>query len=116
MAAQRAPKRPPGAQKGPQRAPKVSQRTPKESQKASQSDHQAQKKVDTVSKLRFAGIYSVFEPPKLKVDYPYYVFGTLGKLFFPKCHENIVNTMLLELPKKPVLAMNGKRVSMRRVC
>ena len=99
-----------------QRAPKVAQRTPKVSQKAPQRPIQAQKKVDTLSKLRFVHRRSVFEPPKPKVDYPYYVFGTLGKLFFPKCHENVVNTMLIELPNKPVLAMNGKRVSMRRVC
>ena len=98
-----------------QRAPKVSQRTPKVSQKAPQSTHQAQKKVDTLSKLGFVHRRSVFEPPKPKVDYPYYVFGTLGKLIFPKCHENVVNTMLIELPNKPVLARNGKRVSIRSV-
>ena len=59
---------------------------------------------------------SVFEPPKPKVDYPYYVFGTLEILIFSKCYENLVNTILFEPPEKPVLAMNGKRVTMRRVC
>ena len=47
----------------------------------------------------------------MKVDYPYYVFSILKVLIFSKSYENTAPAMLLEHPHKPVLAMNGKRVS-----
>ena len=52
--------------------------------------------------LGFVHKGSVFEPPKLKVDYHYYVFGTLEILIFMKSDENTAPAMLLEPPKKPV--------------
>ena len=90
------------------RSPKVSQRLPKGLPKALQKPLRdppgPTKKIGTFSKLGFVHRRSVFEPPKPKVDYPYYVLGTLEILILVKSHENIVNTMLLEPPKKPVLA------------
>ena len=47
---------------------------------------------------------SVFEPPKPKVDYHYYVLGTLEILILVKSDETTVNTMLIEALEKPVLA------------
>ena len=45
---------------------------------------------------------SVFEPPKLKVDDPYYTFGTLEVLIFTKSDENTAPAMLLEPPWIPL--------------
>ncbi len=47
---------------------------------------------------------NAFEPPKLKVDYPYYVFGTLEVMILLGIEENTAPAMLLEPPEKPVLA------------
>ena len=44
-------------------------------------------KIDTFSKLGFVDRPNVFEPPKLKVDYPYYVLGTLEILILAKGAE-----------------------------
>ena len=88
----------------------------KRSQKVPHIDTQALKKITTLSKLRFVHRRSVLEPPKPKGDYHYYTLGVFEILILPKSDENTVNTMLLETPGKPVLARNGKRVSMRRVC
>ena len=107
-----APRCPKGSPKVPQGVPK----DPKKSEKAPQSDTQAQNKVDTFSKPGFVHRRNVFEPPRLRFDDHPYTFDTLEKLIFPESDENTVNTMLLEPPRKPVLARNGKRVSMRRVC
>ena len=90
-------------QKLPKGSPRRSQGVPKEPkklEKATQSDTQAPKKVDTLSKLGFVHRRSVFEPPKLKVDYHYYVFGTLEIIIFAKSDENTAPTMLLEPPCK----------------
>ena len=46
-------------------------------------------KIDTFSKLGFVHRRSVFEPPEPKVDYPYYVFGTLEILILVKGDETI---------------------------
>ena len=106
------PRCPKGFPKVPQGVPK----DPKKTEKAPQSDTQAQNKVDTFSKPGFVHRRNVFEPPRLRFDDHPYTFDTLEKLILPKSNENTVNTMLLEPPRKPVLARNGKRVSMRRVC
>ena len=100
-------------------SPKVPQGVPKDhkkSEKTFQSDTQAQNKVKTFFKLGFVHRRNVFEPPKPKVDYHYYVSVTLETLILVESHENTAPAMLLEPPGKPVLARNGKRVSMRRVC
>ena len=44
-------------------------------------------KIDTFSKLGFVHRRSVFEPPEPKVDYPYYVFGTLEIFILVKGDE-----------------------------
>ena len=106
--------RPRGTQATP-RSPKVTPRSPKVSQrlpkgfpkgfpKARQKAPQDQNKFDAFSKLGFVHRRSVFEPPKPKVDYPYYVLGTLEILILVKSDETIVNTIRLEPSKKPVLA------------
>ena len=41
-------------------------------------------KIDTFSKLGFVHTRSVFEPPKPKVDYLYYVFGKTSKKHPPE--------------------------------
>ena len=94
------PRCPKGSPKVPQGVPKDS----KKSEKTAQSDTQAQNKVDTFSKLGFVHRRNVFEPPKPKVDYHYYVFGTLEIIILVKSVENIAPAMLLEPPEKPVLA------------
>ena len=48
-----------------------------------------QNKTDTFSKLGFVHRRSVFDPPEPKVDYPYYVFGTLEILILVKGAETI---------------------------
>ena len=45
---------------------------------------------------------SVLEPPKLKVDYPYYVFGTLEVMILVEIDENTAPAMLLEPPLVPL--------------
>ena len=45
---------------------------------------------------------SVLEPPKLKVDYPYYVFGTLEVMILVEIDENTAPAMLLEPPRVPL--------------
>ena len=44
-------------------------------------------KIDTFSKLGFVHRRNVFEPPEPKVDYLYYVFGTLEILILVKSDE-----------------------------
>ena len=66
-------------------------------------------------KLGFVHRRNVFEPPRLRFDDLPYTFDTSGKLISPESDENIVNTMLLEPPRKPVLARNGKRVSRKSI-
>ena len=51
--------------------------------------HGSARKVDTFSKLGFVHKRNVFEPPEPKVDYPYYVFGTLEILILVKGAETI---------------------------
>ena len=46
-------------------------------------------KIDTFSKLGFVHRRSVFEPPEPKVDYLYYVFGTLEIIILVKGDETI---------------------------
>ena len=118
MEAQRHPRAPHGCQSDsqvtprfPKEPPRRSQGVPKDlprehqtSQKASKVDTQAKKKVDALSKLGFVHRRDVFEPPKPKVDYLYYVFGTLEILILVKSNENIAPAMLLEHAEKPVLA------------
>ena len=94
--------------------PRKSQGVPKESkksQKGFQSDRQAQNKVDTFSKPGFVHRRNVFEPPRLRFDDHPYTFDTLEKLIFPKSDENAINTMLLEPPRKPVLAREREDAS-----
>jgi hypothetical protein len=90
--------------KAPQGVPKAPKRLPKSKPKSTPRPTRAKIKIDTFSKLGFVHRRSVFEPPKLKVDYPYYVLGTLEILILVKSDETIINTMLLEPLKKPVLA------------
>ena len=99
----------------PQGVPKAPKRPPKSTPKSTLGPTRAKIKIDTFSKPGFVHRRSVFEVPKPKVDYLYYVLGTLERLLLVKSNENIVNTMLLEPPKKPVLARNGKRATRRRV-
>ena len=46
-------------------------------------------KINTFSKLGFVHRRNVFEPPEPKVDYHYYVFGTLEILILVKGGETI---------------------------
>ena len=50
-------------------------------------------------------------PRNHKISYFTMVLQLLSSPFFLKVSKTIVKHMLLEHPKKPVLAMNGKRVS-----
>ena len=76
----------------------------KKSEKAPQSDPQARKKVNSLSKLGFVHRRNVLETPKPKVDYHYYTLGVFEILIIFKSNENMLKTMLLEPPGKPVLA------------
>jgi len=66
--------------------PKVSQTHskdfPKAWQKATQEPPRQTKKIGTLSKLGFVDRRNVFELPKPKVDYAYYVVVTLETLLF----------------------------------
>ena len=54
----------------------------------------------------------MFWPPRdHKVAYFYDVFATPENEFLLKLSKNIAKQMLLDHPQEPVLAMNGKRVS-----
>ena len=55
--------------------------------------------------------YSVFDAPTAQSIVFYAVFATPKIEFLLKVSKNIVKHTLLDHPKKPVLAMNGKRVS-----
>ena len=55
--------------------------------------------------------YDVFDAPKSQSIVFYDVFATPMSAIFLKSVKNIVKHTLLDHPKKPVLAMNGKRVS-----
>ena len=55
--------------------------------------------------------YDVFGAPKSQSIVFYNVFSTPMSAIFLKSVKNIVKHTLLDHPKKPVLAMNGKRVS-----
>jgi hypothetical protein len=86
--------------KVPQGVPKAPKRHPKRTPKSTQGPTRDKIKVSTFSKLGFVHRRSVFEPPKPKVDYPYYVLGTLEILILVKSDETTVNTMLIEPFKK----------------
>ena len=115
MEVQRHTRDPNGCQKGSQVTPRCSKGSPKvpqgvpkdlkKSEKAPQSDPHTQNKVDTFSKPGFVHRRSVFEPPKLKVDYHCYTSGALEKLSFSKQHENTINTMLLGASRTTCLSM-----------
>ena len=97
MAAKVVPKWPQGDQKGIHRGPKVPQSKPKVTQgipkapkrapKSTSKSTPGQNKFDAFSKLGFVHRRSVLEPPKPKVDYPYYVLGTLEILILAKGAE-----------------------------
>jgi len=90
--------------KVPQGVPKAPKRRPKSTPKSTPGPTRDKIKVSTFSKLGFVHRRGVFEPPKPKVDYHNYVLGTLEILILVKSSETTINTMLLEPPKKPVLA------------
>ena len=106
MAAKVVPKWPQGDQKGIHRGPKVPQSKPKVTQgvpkapkrtpKSTPKSTPDQNKFAAFSKLGFVHRRGVFKPPKPKVDYPYYVFGTSKILIFSEKHENTAPAMLLE--------------------
>ena len=86
--------------KVPQGVPEAPKRPPKSTPKSTLEPTRAKIKINTFSKPGFVHRRSVFEVPKPKVDYPYYVLGTFEGPLLVKSNENIVNTMLLEPPKK----------------
>ena len=75
--------------KAPQGVPKAPKRLPKSKPKSTPRPTRAKIKIDTFSKLGFVHRRSVFEPPEPKVDYHYYVFGTLEILILVKGDETI---------------------------
>ena len=79
--------------------PKDIKRPPKSTPKRDPGATQAKQKIHTISKLGFVDRRGVFEPPKLKVDYHYFVFGTLEPLILVKSLENDAPAMLLEPPR-----------------
>ena len=85
--------------KVPKGVPKAPKRPPKSTPKSTPGPTRAKIKIGMFSKLGFVQRRSVFEPPKPKVDYPYYVLGTLEILILLKSDETTVNTMLIEPPK-----------------
>jgi hypothetical protein len=78
--------------KVPQGVPKDPKRPPKSTPKSTPGPTRAKIKINTFSKLGFVHRRSVFEPPKPKVDYLYYVLGTLEILILVKSDETIINT------------------------
>jgi len=72
---------------------------PKVVQKGPREPPRPKKKIHTIPKLGFVGRRGVFEPPKLKVDYLYYVFGTVEPFILLRSVENIAPAMLLEPPR-----------------
>ena len=63
--------------KASQGVPKDFKSLPESIKKSTPGLTRAKIKIDTFSKLGFVHRRSVLEPPKPKVDYPYYVLGTL---------------------------------------
>ena len=86
-------------QSDPQGVPKDPKRPPKSRIKSAPGATQAKKKAHTIPKLGFVDRRGVFEPPKPKVDYLYYVFGTLEIFILVKSVENTAPAMLLEPPR-----------------
>ena len=90
------PRWPKATPKASQGVPKDPKRPPKSRIKSAPGATQAKKKAHTIAKLGFVDRRGVFEPPKPKVDYPYYVFGTLEIFILVKSVENTAPAMLLE--------------------
>ena len=65
------------------------QKTPPTNPREHPKTHTGPQKVNTLYKLGFVHRRNVFEPPEPKVDYPYYVFGTLEILILVKGAETI---------------------------
>ena len=85
--------------KASQGVPKDPKRLPKNTPKSAPGATQAKKEVHTIPKLGFVDRRGVFEPPKPKVDYHYYVFGTLEISILVKSVENTAPAMLLRPPR-----------------
>ena len=82
-----------------QGVPKDPKRPPKSTLKSAPGATQAKNKIHTIPKLGFVDRRGVFEPPKPKVDYLYYVSGTLEIFILVKSVENTAPAMLLEPPR-----------------
>ena len=85
--------------KASQGAPQDPKRLPKSIPKSAPGATKANKRIHTIPKLGFVDRRGVFEPPKLKVDCHYYVFGTLEVVILVKSVENIGPAVLLEPPR-----------------